>query len=62
MHYGNYQLLKTWLHQCLKSCVSQDASTDNMANASKHGCNVYDNTFTRIINHSAGNSNRKSSF
>ena len=62
MYFRNYRLEKTWLDKCLKSCVSQDSSTDNMANGSKHCCNVYDNTFTRIINHCAGNYNRKGPF
>ena len=35
----------------LKKCVSQDASTDNIANGSKHCCNLNDSTFTIFINH-----------
>ena len=62
MYFRNYRLEKTWLDKCLKGCVSQDPSTDNKANGSKHCCNVYDNTFTIIINHCAGNCNRKSPF
>ena len=30
------QTLKTWLDKCLKSPVSEDLSTSNIVNASKH--------------------------
>ena len=36
MYFGNYGLQKTWLDKSLKSPVSKDPSTDNMANGSKH--------------------------
>ena len=62
MFFRNYRLGKTWLDKYLKSCVSLDPSTDNMANGSKHSCNVYDSTFTIIINPCAGNYKRKSPF
>ena len=62
MHYENYRLQKTWLDQCLKSCVSQDPSTDNMANVSKHCYNLNDSTLTIFINHCGGNYVGKSLF
>ena len=40
MYLRKYRLRKTWLDQCLKSRVSEDPSTDNMANGSKHCCNL----------------------
>ena len=49
--FQNYRLRETCLDQCLKSCVSQDPSTDNMANGSEHFCNQNDSTFTKSINH-----------
>ena len=51
MYFPKYRLRKTWLDKCLKSRVSEDPSTDNMANGSKHCCNLNDSTFTIIINH-----------
>ena len=62
MHYENYRLQKTWLDQCLKSCVSQDPSTDNMANGSKHRCNLHDSTFIKFINHCGGDYDGKNLF
>ena len=62
MHYGNYRLQKTWLDQCLKSFVSQNPSTDNMANGSKHCCSLNDSTFSIFINHSQGSFTGKSLF
>ena len=60
MYFWNYRLHKTWLDQCLKSCASQDVSTNNMANGSKHCCNMTDSTFTIFINHCEGNYVKKS--
>ena len=42
--FRNSGLRKTWLDQCLKSCASQDPSTDNIANGSKHWSNMEDST------------------
>ena len=36
MHFRNYGLPKTWLDNCLKSAVPEDASTSNMVNELKH--------------------------
>ena len=55
MYFRKYRLRKTWLDQCLKICVSQNPLTDNMANGSKHCCNLNDNTFLIFINHCKGN-------
>ena len=55
MSFGDCRLRKTWLDKCLKSCVSQDPSTDHMANGSKHCCNVNNSIFTIFINHSGAN-------
>ena len=35
-YFQNYGLLKTWLHQCLRSPVSRELSEGNMVNAPKH--------------------------
>ena len=51
MYFWSYWLGKAWLDQCLKSCVSQGPSTDNIANVSKHSCNLNDSAFTIFINH-----------
>ena len=56
MYFRNYRLRKIWLDQCLKSCVSEDPSTDNMANESKHSSNLNESSFRTIINHSKGSS------
>ena len=48
------RLRKTSLYKCVKSPVSEDPSTDNMANGLKHCCNLNDITFTIFINHVEG--------
>ena len=50
-YFPKQRLRKTWLDICLKSCVSEDPQTDNMANGSKHCGNLNDSTFTIFINH-----------
>ena len=55
MSFGDYRLRKTWLDKCLKRRVSQNPSTDNTANGSKHCCNVNNSIFTILINHSGAN-------
>ena len=62
MYHRIYRLQKTWLDQCLKSCVSQDPSIDNMPNVSKHCYNLNDSTLTIFINHCGGNYVGKSLF
>ena len=54
MYFLNYRLRKTWLDLCPKSCVSQDNSTDNMANGSKHCCNLKSSSFAIFVNYCAG--------
>ena len=36
MYFGNNELRKTWLDNCLKSLFSEDPSTTNMENGSNH--------------------------
>ena len=36
MYFPNYGFQKTWLDNCLKSPVSEDPSTSNMVNETKH--------------------------
>ena len=55
MYFQKYRLQRTWLDKCPKSRVSDDPLTDNMANGSKHYCNLNDSTFTIFINHSESN-------
>ena len=43
------------IDKCLKSHVSDNPSTDNKANGSKHCCNRNDSAFTIFINHCEGN-------
>ena len=62
MYFGNLVLGKTSLHKCLKSCVSEDPSTDNITNEFKHCSNMNDITFTIFMNHCEGNCVRKSLF
>ena len=59
MYFPKYRLRKTWLDKCLKSRVSEDPSTDNMANGSKQFCNLNNSTFTISVNHCGGNYVRK---
>ena len=51
MYFPKCFLRKTWLDQCLKSCVSPDPSTDDMENGTQHYCNLEDNDFTLYIKH-----------
>ena len=51
MYLRDYRLRKTWLCKCLKSRVSENRLTDNMANLSKHCCDLNDSTFTKVIDH-----------
>ena len=51
MHIRKYWIPKIWLDKCLKRRVSEDPYTDNMANVSKHCCNLNHSPFTIFINH-----------
>ena len=62
MSFGNYRLRKRWLDKCLTSHASEHPSTNNMANGSKHCCNMNDSNFTIFINHCGRNYVGKSSF
>ena len=55
MYFQKYRLRKTWLDKCLKRCVSEDPSTENLANVSKLCCNLSESTFKTFINHCRGN-------
>ena len=52
--------LKTWLDKCLKSPVSEDASTSNMVNVPKHGSHLHHMVFIIFIDHCQVNRVRKS--
>ena len=60
--FWKYRLRKTWLDKCLKSSVSEEPSTDNMANGSRHCCEMNDSPFSIFINHCGGNHVGKSVF
>ena len=49
MYYRNYGLPKTWLHQCLKSPVSEDPTKTNMVNAPKHSSNLKDTSLPYLL-------------
>ena len=49
MYYRNYGLPKTWLHQCLKSPVSEDPTKTNMVNAPKHCSNLKDTSLPYLL-------------
>ena len=49
MYYRNYGLPKTWLHQCLKSPVSEDPTKSNMVNAPKHSSNLKDTSLPYLL-------------
>ena len=50
MYLPKYRLQKTWIDKCLKSRLSEDPSTENIANRPKQCCNLSDTTFTKFIN------------
>ena len=50
MYFRKNRLRETWLDKCLNSRVSEDPSTENMINGSKHCWNLNDSTFTIFIN------------
>ena len=51
MYIGQIRPRKICLGKCVKSCVSEDPSTENMASALNHCCILNDSTFTIFINH-----------
>ena len=53
--FRNYGLRKTWLHNCLKSPVSEDPLTSNMVNRPKHSWNLIVTTFTIFVDNCEGN-------
>ena len=53
---------KACLDECLKGRLSEDPSTHNIANESKHCCNLNESTFSIFINHCEGNCGRKNFF
>ena len=52
--------LKTWVDQCLKSPISEDASTRNRVNVPKHCWNLHHSIFIMFIGHWKRNYVRKS--
>ena len=62
MYLQNYWLRKRSLDKCLKGRVSDDPSTDNMANGLKNCCNTNNCIFTMFFNHCEGNFVEKSLF
>ena len=49
MYFRNYGLPKTWLHQCLKSPVSEDPTKSNMVNAPEHCSNLKDTSLPYLL-------------
>ena len=49
MYFRIYRLPKKWLDKCIKTPVSEEASTNNMVNRPKHTCILGDSTFTIFI-------------
>ena len=62
MYSRKHWLRKTYLDKCLKSRISEDPSTNNLENGSKHCCNMSDSSFIMLINRDKGNSLGKSHF
>ena len=55
MYFRNYELRKTWLDNYLKSPLSQDPSTSNMVNRTKHCSNLNDRNFTIFFDNCESN-------
>ena len=49
MYFWTYGLRKTWLDKFVRIPVSEDPSTSNMVNGSKHYWNLNDSTFPIFI-------------
>ena len=62
MYFRNLGLRKMSIDKCLKSCFSEDPSTDNITNGLKHCSNLNDSILTIFINHCEGNCTGKSPF
>ena len=60
MCFWTYEPRKTVLDKCLKGRVSDDRSTSNMVNGSKHCWNLKNKTFTIFIDHCEDNWGLKS--
>ena len=60
MYFWTYGLRKTPLDKCLKSPVSEEPSTTDVVNGSKHCWKLNDSTFTIFIDPCECNSGRKS--
>ena len=60
MYFRNYGLPNTWLDNCLERIVSEDCSSDNMVNGSKHCFSFNGSIFAIFIDHCEDNSVRKS--
>ena len=55
MYFWTYGLQKTWLDKCLKSPLSDDASTSNMVNGPKHCLKLNDSALIIFFDPSEGN-------
>ena len=62
MYFGKPRLREIWLDKCLKSRVSEDSYTSNMANGYKLCCNLNGSTFEIFIKHFQGSCIGKSLF
>ena len=51
MYFGNYELPKTWLDQCLKSPISEYPPKSNMLNDPKHSPHLKDSPLTTFLDH-----------
>ena len=49
MYFRIYLLPKTWLHQFLRSPVSEDPTKSNMVNAPKHCSNLKDTSLPYLL-------------
>ena len=52
MSFRNYRLRNTCFCKCLKSHVSAHPRTINMLKGPKHCCNLHDNSFISLVDHS----------
>ena len=49
MYFRKYWLPNIWSDKCLKSPVSEDSETSNMANSSKSFCNLNGSTLQYLL-------------
>ena len=61
MYFWSHGLLKTWLHECLKSDVSENPLTSNILKMPNDCWSLNGSTFTKFIDHCEGNLDKKES-